>query len=73
MTLSDPAVYELYDLVNDPGEHTSLIPKRPDLAEKLESELTAWRTARRRGPSYSRDFELSEEHIRQLRALGYID
>jgi arylsulfatase A-like enzyme len=73
MSLSDPAVYELYDLVNDPGEHTSLIPKRPDLAEKLESELTVWRTARRRGPSYSRDFELSEEHIRQLRALGYID
>lgn len=73
MSLSGPAVYELYDLRNDPGERASLIPTHPDLAEKLESELTAWRVARRLGPSYSRAYELSEEQVRQLRALGYID
>jgi arylsulfatase A-like enzyme len=73
MSLSGPAIYELYDLANDPAELTSLIPTHPDLAEKLEAELTAWRAARRLGPSYSREFELSEEQIRQLRALGYID
>ena len=72
MSLTGPGVYELYDLANDPGERTSLTT-HPDLAEMLESELTAWRVARRLGPSYSRDFELSEEQIRQLRALGYID
>jgi arylsulfatase A-like enzyme len=73
MSLGDPASYELYDLTSDPKEQADLIPERPEMAEELEAELLGWRRARQSGPSLSRDFELRDEQIRQLRALGYID
>jgi len=73
MSLSDPAIYLLYDLSTDPGEQTNMIPAHPFLAEELEAQLTAWRAERHLRPSYSREWELSDEQIRQLRALGYVD
>jgi arylsulfatase A-like enzyme len=33
---------ELYDLQNDPGETTNLIDQKPELAEKLNQELSDW-------------------------------
>lgn len=33
---------ELYDLKKDPGEHNDLAAKMPEVARKLNAELTAW-------------------------------
>lgn len=35
--------FELYDLINDPGETQNLSTTQPELAEQLRRDLDAWR------------------------------
>jgi arylsulfatase A-like enzyme len=63
---------ELYDLANDPGEHTNLY-KRSELEARrsaLRDVLASWRTTLPEDRSAPR---LSEEERAKLRALGYVD
>ncbi len=59
---------ELYASVTDPGQRHNLARSRPDLAAALETEMdshvTAWTTLSPAGAT--------EDTVRQLRALGYL-
>ena len=61
--------WELYDLVDDPGETRNLAAARPDrvkaLAEAMEASVVEWRK--------STPLQLSDETAKQLRALGYVE
>ena len=41
----DTGKVELYNLAKDVGEKNNLAAKRPKLAERLQSQLIAWRKA----------------------------
>ncbi len=60
--------FELYDLAADPGEETDLY--RPDHPEgrRLAGYLRDWYR-----PGTAGESEPSEEDLRRLRALGYMD
>jgi arylsulfatase A-like enzyme len=66
----------LYDLSEDPGEQTNLVSAHPDVAARLEKEMTLEvQEATARGESFDRseDLELDERERAQLRALGYVE
>jgi hypothetical protein len=71
-----PAVREeLYDLVNDPGEHTNLIGELPQVATELAARLAARRAelvAAATAPE-RRSVELSDDVRKRLQALGYTE
>ena len=63
--------YQLFDLVEDPGEQTNLIDTKPGLAGAMAARLQHWReetgeTAPRKVPKLSPDSE------KALEALGYV-
>lgn len=69
---------ELYDVENDPGEHTNVITPYPEVARELESrlwgELSNQRTEaaqEAREPEWTAAEE--QEVLARLRALGYVD
>jgi arylsulfatase A-like enzyme len=64
---------ELYDLGADPGETRNLSSERPELLERLLPLLEAQLAAAREGSARGEAVEFSEEEIRQLEALGYVD
>jgi arylsulfatase A-like enzyme len=35
--------FELYDIVNDPGETTNIATENPDIVRKMSLELSSWR------------------------------
>lgn len=41
LKFADRATY-LFDLSKDPGEHTNLLAEHPEIAARLEAELTTW-------------------------------
>jgi arylsulfatase A-like enzyme len=61
---------ELYDVVNDPQELEDLATKRPEVLNRLRSELQRRLSAISEGSTV--EAELSEEDKAQLRALGYL-
>jgi arylsulfatase A-like enzyme len=61
---------ELYDVVNDPEELEDLATKKPEVLERLRSELQQRLSAISEGSTV--EAELSEEDKAQLRALGYL-
>jgi arylsulfatase A-like enzyme len=71
----DPPVYELYDVVADPGESRNLYAERPKVARLLSDTLQRWLesngTAFDEGARPPR-VELSDEEKRSLEALGYV-
>ncbi len=60
--------YELYDLAADPGETRNLYAPDHPRARALRAELDAWY---RDAPAPAR--EPSEEDLRRLRSLGYLE
>jgi arylsulfatase A-like enzyme len=64
---------ELYDLDADPGETRDLSSERADLVEHLLPLLEAQLAAAREGSTPGEAVQFSEEEIRQLQALGYVD
>jgi len=43
LSVDNGETYELYDLRTDPGESVNVIAEHPDLAARMERELTQWR------------------------------
>jgi hypothetical protein len=64
---------ELYDLHADPTETRDLSSERPELVDHLLPLLEAQLAAARTGSARGEAVEFSEEEIRQLEALGYVD
>jgi len=69
------ARFELYDLLSDPGETVNLAVRMPDERAKMRAALESWR---RQGAGRDRleadDTEtMSEDVIRNLKSLGYIN
>ena len=64
--------YELYDLREDPLELEDRYEPSSPIASFLLSELASWRARRGAGGGAGPEVQLSEEEIRQLRALGYL-
>jgi hypothetical protein len=64
---------ELYDLHADPGETHDVSSERSDLVERLLPLLEAQLTAARAGSARAEAAQFTEEEIRQLQALGYVD
>ena len=64
---------ELYDLSNDPGETTNLLPERPSRADSLRTVL---RSMVAEFTSHSLEpgtVNLEEDTRKALEALGYLD
>ncbi len=68
-----PALYELYDLEQDPLETRNLAQQHPDELRRLRGELFAWMNGNwiLSGRDYAE--ERSDEALNALRALGYIE
>lgn len=63
---------ELYRLGDDPGERVNLIVQEPEVARRLKARLLRWRS--RQGiTSFAKEISISEQHQRELRALGYLE
>ena len=74
-TLGGPdAVEELYDTREDPGETEDLGKLYPGLLARLREQAMAIASKHSTHTDRDRAFEApSPEHIKQLRALGYIE
>ncbi len=70
------AYFELFNLEKDPGERHNVASKYPEIANSLMEKIKRWhqeqieRRAGLRRPEVKR---LSEETIKQLKALGYLN
>jgi hypothetical protein len=64
---------QLFDLLADPGERNDLSAERPEVLDRMESQLLTWmaehETTETPAPFESQDLEAQDE----LRALGYIE
>jgi arylsulfatase A-like enzyme len=69
----DVGALELYDLRADPGEHENVAASHPDVVERLSVELDAWRGHWLGDAGRHQSLEQGDEHLEQLRALGYIE
>jgi choline-sulfatase len=69
-----PVLPQLFDLVNDPGEHENLIAERPEVAAKMKQRVQAI-LARcvRPGGDRAGEVQLDEHERQRLRALGYVN
>jgi arylsulfatase A-like enzyme len=73
LNLEDPTKLELYDLESDPQEQTNLMTLNPEIAEELQLELLAWRDHWDPGEKeQQKPIELDEDHLQELRDLGYL-
>ena len=68
-----PDQVELYDLVQDPGERKNLVEENPDLAAHLEQQLQSWRVNFESSGDLALQHQLSENQIRRLKFLGYLE
>jgi hypothetical protein len=60
---------ELFDLANDPGARSDLSLERPDLVRTLALELRKYPETARAGAGTT---DLTDEQVRNLQALGYL-
>lgn len=65
------AAQELYDLREDPEEMNNIAADNPDVVERLERALDAWRLQQDRSRPKLRP-KLTPERIQELRELGYL-
>ena len=67
--------FELYDRRQDPLDQKDVAAQHPEIVERLQKELAAWRK-RAESMKVKRDSELagtlSAEELERLRALGYV-
>ena len=69
-----PAVHELYDLEQDPGETENLVERRKRIARELRGELRAWMGQEKHRLEEPRQAPEQDETTEDaLRALGYIE
>ena len=61
----------LFDLAADPGEHTDVADRHPDVARRLEGALGELAGSPRTPAAGT--VILDPETLEQLRALGYVD
>jgi len=71
--LMEPDQLELYDLLVDPGERVNLVDENRSLSIQLEKELDLWRATLQSTGNLALQIDLSEEHIEQIRSLGYFE
>jgi arylsulfatase A-like enzyme len=64
--------YQLFDLVEDPGETRDRLRQRPEEFRRLRRALVLWLRQTEGGVGSQEALERSAESERQLRALGYI-
>ena len=62
---------ELYDLATDPGEQTNLAEQQPEKLATLRAKIEQYLKTPPPADWSSREVELDEMHLEQLRALGY--
>jgi hypothetical protein len=73
----DRSSEQLFDNVEDPGEQSNLAAARPQEVEMIRDELARWREECGRlrinfGPG-DETVAPSDETVRRLRALGYVE
>ncbi len=62
---------ELYHLASDPGETRNVIRRHPEVADRMEEELTDW--IRRRDPGFQIGDLTGQKEVREkLKALQYV-
>jgi len=68
---SSPDRIEVFDLASDPGESRNIEGNNPKLEAEMIKSLDAWLLAAGKGAGPALD--ASEEMLREIQALGYID
>ncbi len=63
---------ELYDLAQDGGEQTNLLPQAPDVARKMKADLERLMDETARGAPTPQAANLDKETMERLTALGYV-
>jgi arylsulfatase A-like enzyme len=66
-------LWELYDLVDDPGELRDVSAELPEEAEALRAELTRWAVTVRSDRPPPPQPRSDDTIVENLRALGYVD
>ena len=71
---TDRPEFELFETAEDPLDQTNVAEQRPDLVKQLTEELTAWRESAEEQalPEADSTEGLSDDELRRLRSLGYI-
>ena len=71
---TDRPEFELFDHAKDPLDQTNVADQHPDTVKQLTEELTAWRewAEEKALPEADSTEGLSDEELRRLRSLGYI-
>jgi arylsulfatase A-like enzyme len=64
---------ELYDLFADPGEGTDVAAAQPEVTLRLSRRLAAWRHTTDVAAGRRQALRQSDEHLEQLRVLGYVE
>lgn len=67
--------FELYDVQKDPLDRVDLANQNPQIVERLQKELAAWRkktAASHLKPDQDAAKGMSQEELERLRSLGYI-
>ncbi len=64
---------EVYDLEGDPGERENLAPTRPELVDRLLPMLRSALEGAAEGAVEGGVRKLSEEEVKRLRSLGYLE
>ncbi len=79
--MEEPRLVQLYDLEQDPTESHNLASERPDLVLSMQAWLAQWHLRGTplqgaeesgSGPLDVQPQAMDEEHLEQLRALGYL-
>ncbi|MBL7009276.1 MAG: sulfatase-like hydrolase/transferase, partial [Planctomycetes bacterium] len=64
--------YELYDLEADPGERNNVAELHPEVVERLEAKIDAFRARSRPGASAEPAASMDQDVLAELRELGYV-
>ena len=66
--------FELFDRAKDPLDQTNVAGQHPDVVKQLGEDLTAWRKWAEENalPEADSTEGLSDDELRRLRSLGYI-
>ncbi len=72
LQLSPEGLYELFDLIADPGEHVNLLEHESDRVKALSLTLAMWKEHWRQRAHLAQQIRLTRDQEEKLRSLGYI-
>jgi hypothetical protein len=64
---------QLYDILSDPLEQKNIVHENIEQSERLQEQLFNWISHAKKYPVENLLFQISQEEIEKLEAIGYVD